>query len=234
MTIPLLSFADEREWREHIVSDILLEVGKAEKSGRKAFHISLAGGTTPEPVYRALAEDSRIGTMSARIQVHFWVGDERVVPADSPWRNGRMIAETFGPAAATRGWVRPPVVHLWPEKDPSGACQTYAEELKAAMGRQPVFDLSILGIGADGHTAGLFTLADAMNADAPLAFSTVAPSEPSERMTLSAGVLRQSRRIMVVARGAGKKPILDAVLLGKHAYPISFVLGGNSVIYFME
>ena len=86
--------------------------------------------------------------------VHLWLGDERCVPADHPESNQRMIDESLLPSL--RAAERP---HLHPvrgELEPEDAAWLYGSEIVRAMGERPVFDLVLLGLGPDGHTASLF------------------------------------------------------------------------------
>jgi len=103
--------------------------------------------------------------------------------------------------------------------------------MAAVMGASPVFDLSMLGMGADGHTAGIFS--SGAQAGELLALPTTAPLEPKMRMTMSAGLLKASRTTMVLVRGAEKLPTLEAVLKGG-AYPLNLALGARSAFYYLE
>jgi 6-phosphogluconolactonase len=152
------------------------------------------------------------------------------VPQDSDFRNGKMIAAAFEPASA---WRHPPVLHFWPEGPSDIACDLFASELVRAIGRRPVFDLSLLGIGADGHTAGLFSLDDTRKPSGLIAFPTIAPAEPSQRMTLSAETLKNSRSLLILAKGGKKGTVLDDLRNGV-VYPISLVAGKQGIFYYLE
>lgn len=231
----LWRFADEAGWTGRILSDFEAAVRAAIGRGQDAFHASLAGGNTPEPAYWAIAAAPSLASLSGQILIHFWVGDERDVPADSPLRNGRMIASVFGEGAVATAtavaWKRPPILHLWPEGGREKACALYARELIASMGDQPVFDLAILGMGADGHTAGLFSMAET-DPDL-LTIPTTALFEPTSRMTMGASLLKASRRSMIFVRGRDKLKTLEAVLDGG-AFPLDRVIGTGSVFYYLE
>jgi len=226
----VLRFESESSWTEGIVSAFLEEVLKAVSRGQASFHASLAGGSTPEPIYRALAADPTLAAASADISIHLWVGDEREVPPDSDFRNGKMIAAAFGAANA---WIQPPVLHLWPAGPSGASCDLFADELVGAMGRRPVFDLSLLGMGTDGHTAGLFSLGDTRNSAGLIAFPTLAPTEPRRRMTLSAETLRSSRSLLIPIKGGEKGSVLDA-MRESVVYPISLVAGTRGIFYYLR
>ncbi len=235
MSFALCRFEDEGAWIGGIVLDFTGAVEAAIGRRQAVFHASLAGGNTPEPAYRALAAAPSLAALSGKIRIHLWVGDEREVPADSPLRNGAMIASVFGEGAASASavasWSHYPLVHLWPEGDRNKACAAYAEEIEKTIGEQPVFDLSILGMGADGHTAGLFSMADAMAES--LAIVTDAPFHPVSRMTLSAALLKRSRHTMVFVRGREKKAMLDKVLEDDR-FPLNMATGSPATIYYLE
>ena len=236
MKFALCRFEDEGAWIGRIVLDFTGAVEAAAGRRQAVFHASLAGGNTPEPAYRALAAAPSLAVLSGKIRIHLWVGDEREVLADSPLRNGKTIASVFGEGAASSNatvatWRHPPFVHLWPEGDRKKACAAYAEEIEKTIGERPVFDLSILGMGADGHTAGLFSMVDAMAES--LAIATDAPFYPVSRMTMSAALLKRSRCAMVLVRGCEKKAMLDEVLKDDR-FPLNMAAGSPATIYYLE
>jgi 6-phosphogluconolactonase len=226
----VLRFAETGSWVDAFVATFVDGVEKAAASRRPAFHAALSGGTTPAPLYRALAASPELRTAAASVPMHFWVVDEREVPVGDPLRNGRLIEESL---AGTRSWPKPPEFHLWPEGKRGVACATYAAELEALLGPEPVFDFVVLGMGADGHTAGLFTIDQVERAAGVLTLATEAPTEPRLRMTMAPAVLRGAKTILVVLSGQGKAGMLDA-LLGGHVAPLSLVAGDAACIYYLE
>lgn len=252
MSFSIRRFADEEAWAGAILARFEEAVKETLSSRRKDFHVSLAGGSTPEPVYRVLAAAPSLTAMSADILFHLWVGDERDVEASSPLRNGRMIARIFmeGPASAATRWKRQPVLHLWPEGDRAAACAAYAREIEDILGPDPVFDLAVLGMGADGHTAGLFSLADvamsladpggfpalrtrASRTRASLTLATTAPSEPRKRVTMGASLIRNSRATIILLRGKEKTAILDAIMKGGE-FPLSAAVNPEAAFFYLE
>jgi 6-phosphogluconolactonase len=239
----LLAFSDEAAWIGAAVDAVETAVRQAVERGQERFDATLSGGTTPAPLYAALAASPAVAGLAARIALHFWVGDERDVPADSPDRNGTVIAAALAGilvgAPPQRGFAprrgAPATLHAWPEGDRATACARYAGEISAALGAEPIFDLAILGMGADGHTAGLFTMEQvaASEAHGILALSTRAPSPPRDRMTMGATLLRRSRSAMVLLRGKAKEETLRAVLAGG-SFPAAAVAGLEAVFYYLE
>jgi 6-phosphogluconolactonase len=176
-------------------------------------HFAVAGGSTPRRAYELLAQMQ--GTWS---HVHLWFGDERCVPADDPDANQRMLDESLvSKLRATDG------PHLHPvrgELPPEDAAWLYASELVRTMGEQPVFDLVLLGLGEDGHTASLFPGHPAARAEhAPVIPIRDAPKPPPERITLTMPVLRRARFTLLLATGAGKRDALARVQAGDEEVP---------------
>jgi 6-phosphogluconolactonase len=226
----VLRFTETGSWVDAFASAFIDCAEKAADSRRPAFHAALSGGTTPAPLYRALAASLELRAAAASIPMHFWVVDEREVPAGDSLRNGRLVEESL---AGTRAWPHPPRFHLWPEGKRGAACAAYAAELEAFLGPEPAFDVAVLGMGADGHTAGLFTVGQVEGAVGELALATEAPAEPRLRMTLAPTVLRRSKAILVALSGPGKAGMLDA-LLGGLVTPLSLVAGDVARFYYLE
>lgn len=169
-------------------------------AARGEFHIVLAGGSTPERVYRALAREAMDWS-----HWRIWFGDERCLPADHPERNSVM---------AERAWLAPAkvpahVIHLIPaERGALTAARAYTEALAGVDD----FDLVLLGLGEDGHTASLFPGQDwGETRDAPAALPVFsAPKPPPERVSLSAWRLSCARQVHFWALGAGKREAVAA------------------------
>lgn len=177
-----------------------------ERRGR--FVVSLAGGSTPLPVYRAL---------SGRRDLPWdrcWVawGDERFVPHDDGRSNYRAAREAFldtVPVPATQ-------VLPWPYRaglSPEDAAASYAATLAAAFGDPPEFDLTLLGLGDDAHTASLFPGTGAATRTG-IAIAVRPPDQPEPRLSLTAAALSRSRTVAFLVRGEDKRPALEATLAG--------------------
>jgi 6-phosphogluconolactonase len=222
----LLRFADEEAWTAAIVADFL-EALAAEDSG-KPFDLCLAGGSTPRPVYEALA------ALELRKRIRLWPGDERLVPAADKARNGLMIAEAF---SACR-WVPRPELRLWPEgSDGDAVAAAYAAELPRELprgpGGAPRFALCLIGMGADGHVAGIFPGKSAIHSANALALPTVAPAPPRERVSLSMATLIASERLWLLARGREKLALVEGLDSGaRAALPVGSVLGAPGAVVF--
>lgn len=169
-------------------------------NSRGRFYLVLAGGETPVNVYRLLRNAAT--DWSAW---HVYFGDERCLPADDAKRNSSL---------ALKAWLKHvPIparqVHPIPaELGPNQAIKAYSETLR----RIGEFDLVLLGLGEDGHTAGLFPgheWGSAVNAPDVIAILT-APKAPPQRITLTAARLSRSRQVLFLVSGERKRQAVAA------------------------
>ncbi|MDX2097297.1 MAG: 6-phosphogluconolactonase [Leptolyngbyaceae cyanobacterium bins.59] len=176
--------------------------------------IALAGGSTPKPLYEALATHSLPWE-----KIHVFWGDERYVPADHPDSNQGM---------ARLAWldrVEFPAANLHPilttASDPEEAARQHEVEVRTFFQNQgnaiPVFDVILLGIGDDGHTASLFPKTQALqvelNATAPqeTRLITVGNKDGQPRITFTAPLINQARCVIFIVAGASKQSALSHI-----------------------
>ncbi len=183
-----------------------------------AFHIVLAGGSTPRGIYEKLKY-----LESPWSAWHIYFGDERCLAVGDPERNSTMAYNVW----LSQVPVPPQQVHVIPgELGPAAGAQCYAEVLATV----PMFDLSLLGLGEDGHTASLFpgkAWGSDLSAPAVLAIEG-APKRPPQRISLSARRLSLSREVLVCVAGASKKQALTSWRAGK-VLPISAIIPENGL-----
>jgi 6-phosphogluconolactonase len=228
MNARLFLYSNENEWILAQVNALKAAIEQALEKGRTNFHACLSGGKTPEPVYKALAADASLAAFARRLELHFWVGDERDLPPGHEDRNETMLRRSL---AGILGLAH---FHAWPSGGGESASRGYGGEILALLGTKPVFDFTYLGMGADGHTAGIFTLSDARASSGPFAHPSESPSYPKERMTLAAWVLRNSAVISVGLRGRDKKEALEAALAGSRLSPIGLIAGEKGSFHFLD
>jgi 6-phosphogluconolactonase len=191
-------FSKEGEWVSWTKQDFQRALSGHEPG--RPFHVLLSGGSTPEPVYRGIASMNFDGR-----KIHLWVGDERFLPPGDRGRNETMIKRAFGINDDHGGSLSPFVFHGWScEDSPERSAEKYSDELTAALGPEPSFDLVYLGIGIDGHTAGLFPGGPKAGLPPGLAAATTAPEEPRKRTTVSYDVLARARKVRFLVRGREK------------------------------
>lgn len=178
-----------------------------ESAGRCS--LVLSGGTTPRGLYRELASRFRDAVPWADVHV-FW-SDERCVPHGDVRSNYRMARETLLDHVPCPSGN----VHVMPDctADPARAAREYETMLKEYFAdAAPAFDLTILGLGADGHTASLFPEAAALRERTRWVLPVVAEAEPPSRLTLTLPVLTASTRIWFVVSGSNKADAVHRVL----------------------
>jgi len=201
----------------------------ADDRGRFAW--ALAGGSTPRTVYELLASDFYRASMPWNA-IHFFWGDERHVPPDDPDSNYRMAREAMldrVPAPAEN-------VHRIPAEEPDAerAAAEYESVLRVsfslAPGEWPRFDLVLLGLGKDGHTASLFPGGGAVGERERLVVAPWVEVQRTFRITLTPPVLNHARRAMFLVSGEEKAEALHAVLEGAREperYPAQIVEGNR-------
>jgi 6-phosphogluconolactonase len=197
-------FSSEADWIAAALGEFRAAAAAALSEGKDSLSLCLAGGRSPEVVYRAMASESLSG-----LRVDLWLGDERAVPLGGEASNFGMIERSFSACA----WEKPPRLHPWLLPPESGlsdpvlldrAAREYAAALESALGPRPSFDLALLGLGADGHTMSLFPGSPALEAGEALAVAARAPVAPFDRLTLTLAALVGARRIAFLARGNDK------------------------------
>ena len=168
----------------------------------------LSGGLTPRTLYQLLGTRFKNDVPWARVHV-FW-GDERYVPHDHSSSNYRMAKETLLDAID----IAPSQVHPMPThfSDPQEAARNYEATLaRYFAGALAVFDVVLLGIGEDGHTASVFANSPAITAKDPV-LAVMAPVEPRSRLTLTLPTIASASRIAVLVAGAAKSGALAGAL----------------------
>jgi 6-phosphogluconolactonase len=188
---------DEGAFRRQAV-DIVLATAEVSIRERGQFHLVLAGGGTPRPIYKELRS-----AHTEWAAWHLYFGDERCVPENDPERNSRLAIDAWlshVPIPATQ-------IHLIPgELGARKAAASYAALLRG-LGN---FDLVLLGLGEDGHTASLFPGNDwgvsEESADVLPVFD--APKPPPERVTLSAARLSRAGTVLFLVSGESKRKAL--------------------------
>ena len=189
----------------------------AANGGRVA--ICLAGGSSPKQLYQLLATDAYRGRIPWD-RVHWFVGDERFVPAGDPLNNMAMARSVFLDRCAPAANIHPIPTD---GADPHEAARRYERELKSFYGAQaldparPLFDVVLLGVGPDGHTASLFPGYPALEETERWVIgvpkANVEPFIP--RVTLTLPALGSCREMLFEASGAAKRQILTRVFGGE-------------------
>ena len=188
---------------------------------RGSFTVALAGGSTPKATYEILARDYADGLDWSRVHVFF--GDERTVPPDHEDSNYLMAQRTL--------LSRVPVgsIHrMRGELPPAEAAAAYEQELQEFFGPDsvPAFDLILLGIGEDGHTASLFPETSALDVTDRWVVANPVLKLETTRLTLTIPVINAAKAVTFLVAGEGKTEALKQILEGDadpRAYPAKFI-----------
>ena len=188
-----------------------------------SFSLALSGGNTPRTLYRLLSSQFR--HLIPWTKVHVFWGDERYVPLDDPHSNYHMARETLLDAVpCPTGNVHPMPTEL---PDPDAAARDYEKMLKSYFSKDwPRFDLVLLGLGDEGHTASLFSGSPALEEKKRWVVAVKAPAEPPLRLTLTLPALNHAANVYFLVTGSNKAQALHHILTGPPdpgTYPASGV-----------
>lgn len=181
--------------------------------------ICLTGGSSPKRLYQLLGSDAWRDRIPWE-RVHWFIGDERFVPESDPLNNMAVARATFLDRNATAGHIHPIPTTA---ENPDQSAEAYARELQAFYGAasldpaRPLFDMVLMGVGPDGHTASLFPGYPAVDETTRWVVgvpkANVAPFVPRVSLTLS--VLASCREMLFEIAGQDKRPILTRLLNGE-------------------
>lgn len=186
--------------------------------------IALSGGLTPRSLYSLLAQPPYAARLAWR-QIYFFWGDERCVPPDHADSNYRMARESL------LAHVPIPSSNIFRVATEAGApdavARSYEATLRSFFGSLaaavPEFDLILLGMGSDGHTASIFPGSPALAETRRLIVPAYAEHLDSHRVTFTLPLINQGRCVMFLVAGADKAAALSAVLTGDLSYPAARV-----------
>ncbi|MBM4004390.1 MAG: 6-phosphogluconolactonase [Planctomycetes bacterium] len=211
---PRLFFAADAEELAKRAASRVVEIAQRAIAARSRFVLALAGGSTPELLYRMLVERYRDVLDWRRVEVFF--GDERLVALDDPRSNFAMAQRTLlRHVAIPESRVHAVPVTLPPEQ----AAAQYEQSMLATVppvvaGGPPAFDLILLGIGSDGHVASLFPGAptlDAVRQYVAAAAPGVLPP-PVDRITVTLPVVNAAGAVIVLVAGESKSEVVARAL----------------------
>src|SRR5271170_1305407 len=201
----------------HHVAEWMTQVALA---AHGPFRVSLYGGSTPKALYGLLASDDFRGRFPWPRVSWYW-GDERFVPYDHPESNFRMPRE----AMLAHAPVPPENIHPVPtDGTPDEAALRYEQTLQAAYGAtnldpaRPLFDITLLGLGPDGHTASLLP-GEPVLEERKRWVAAVSHGRPEARITMTYPVIESSRHVAFLVAGMEKAAILGAIRAGGSAVP---------------
>ncbi|TXK17590.1 6-phosphogluconolactonase [Homoserinibacter sp. GY 40078] len=202
-------------------------------------HVVLTGGSMGENVLTAVREDKDVDKVDWS-RITFWWGDERYLPSGDPERNETQSRRALLDALE----LSPGQVKAFPAVGEHAtieeAAASYAADLAAAApegARTPVFDLTFLGVGPDGHVASLFPDHDAVrDTESVVLPETDSPKPPPERLTLTLPVINASERVWLVMAGPDKAGALGLALADANPndVPVAGVQGRKRTVFFVD
>jgi len=206
---------DEKPALEDFLLKKWQEISENSIKDKNSFIAALSGGNTPRGFYKKLAECKDSCDWS---KTHIFIVDERFVPVDDRESNFRMIGETLIDR------VPLPPGHVHPIKtdkpDPQAAADEYEKELRdffAVSGNGlPVFDLIMLGMGEDGHTASLFPETGAPEEENRLVCAVYPPSKKNSRVSLTFPVINAAKNVFFMIAGKSKAETVRDVVEGRN------------------
>jgi 6-phosphogluconolactonase len=209
-------------------AQLFLDAAVKATAARGVARVAISGGTTPKTMFALLADPA--GPFLKRVPWNllelYWV-DERCVPPDNSESNYRMTNE----AMLSKVPLPAANVHrMEGELDPEVAAARYESMIRNTFklegAETPTFDLVLLGMGDDGHTASLFPHTAALNEMSHIAVPNHVPQKDAWRITLTWPVINQGREVAFLIEGAGKAQVLHEVFLGPYqpdTYPSQII-----------
>ena len=228
----ILVHENKADLAEAAARDFVKKARKAiEENG--SFAVALAGGSTPEATYKILASEYGESTDLDWSRVHVFFGDERTVPPDHEDSNYRMARETLLDHVSVGS-----VHRMRGELPPEEEAVSYEEELRGFFGEgTPRFDLVMLGIGGDGHTASLFPETAALEVTNRLAVTNPVPKLETTRITLTIPVINAARTVTFLVAGEDKAEALQEILEGSadsKVYPAKLVRPDGDLTWMVD
>jgi 6-phosphogluconolactonase len=235
MTAKVTIFANDDELAAHAAEFIVGVIGDAIRARGRAM-LALCGGRTPRKTYALLAQPG-VREQIDWARTYIFIGDERFVPRHDPAGNFAMLQRLLlAPVSAPQANTFAVPTQL---ATAGAAADAYAGTIRAAFGGTadaPRFDLMLLGLGEDGHTAALFPRAASLSVTDRLVVAGPAGVLPPhvDRITMTFPVINNARQVLFLVSGADKAAILHDVLAGqprRAECPASFVAPASGKLY---
>ncbi len=229
-----IRIAPSRTVLESDVVGLIADVMRAAIAEHGVCVLALAGGSTPEPVYAALGRTVDLRDLWQK--THIALTDERMVPPDHAESNFGMLKRTLLGSAV----IPPEQVHrIKGELNPDQSADEYERDLrKLRSGRRRMFDLVLLGLGEDGHTASLFPGTDGLNERERLACPVFVPRLNAWRTTLTLPALNSTGQAVFMVSGVNKASVVNRVLRASKAtmdLPATLIRpAGGDVVWMLD
>lgn len=226
-------FADKAAVTQYL-AEWLLHLATTKTNG--PFVLALSGGSTPQALYSLMAQEP-YASRFPWARMHFFLGDDRFLPYDHKDSNAGMLQRLL----FSHVQVPEANIHFMPTTGtPEDAAHAYEALLKQFYGAdqfeadRPLFDVNLLGLGADGHTASLFPGQPVLQENSAWVAPCVPPAAPYTRITLTYPAIHASRHVVFLVEGAGKKETLAKVRAQDPACPASAITAMGDVRWLID
>lgn len=208
------------------------ELKKQVDSTDNKINLALSGGNTPKYIFKFLVE--HFAKKISWDKINFFWGDERCVPPTDDDSNYKMAYENLLSKISVPGKN---IFRIKGEEVPEGEAKRYSEVINKTLPQQnhlPVFDLIMLGIGEDGHTASIFPDQLHLLYESKICSVAVHPATTQKRITLTGKVINNARNIVFIVTGKNKSKIVDSILtynIESKNYPATYIkpVAGNLI-----
>ena len=224
MSSVTLRIADDLTQLSQTAAEKFVRAARLAVEARGRCAVALSGGATPRLLYSLLAQPPYGDALPWERLAFFW-GDERCVPPDHPESNYRMAWESMLSRVPVprENVFRVPTELATPEAIADSYETTLRSFFRTADGHIPRFDIVLLGMGPDGHTASLFPGNPTLEERELLVAPTFAEHLGAYRITVTLPLINQARSALFLVAGADKRAVLAAVLKGDQSYPAARV-----------
>jgi 6-phosphogluconolactonase len=182
----------------------------ARKNENNSVHIALSGGSTPKAIFKYLTEN--YGTKLNFTNLHFWWGDDRCVPPNHDDSNFKWANELW---LSPTGFSNTQIHRVKGENNPQDEAKRYSEEIKKYVPTEsewPVFDLIVLGLGEDGHTASIFPNQMGLLESNHICEIATHPQSGQKRVTFTGHLINNAQNIIFLATGISKADKVKQVI----------------------
>lgn len=224
---------DNQTAASHAAADLFVQTAGLAIEEKGWFSVALTGGSSPVRLYDLLAKEPYVSQVSWEKIYVFW-GDERWVPLHDPMSNAGMAYERLlAHVAIPKEQVYP----MWQEhKNPEAFAADYEEQLTATLGTKGDFDLVLLGMGEDGHTASLFPHTAVLEEQEKWVAAYYLEPQKMYRMTLTAPLINRAKKLVFLVFGENKAFALNQVLEGEEnfrQYPAQLINPVEGEVYWL-
>lgn len=216
---PDVQVVDDAATLARIAADAFVRYVQEPLVTRGVAHVALAGGTTPRRTYELLAGPPHTTRLDYSL-VRFYFGDERCVGPDDPASNFRLANDAL---LAPAGIDPANVFRIEGELGAGPAADRYDALLREQLGQDAAFDLVLLGLGEDGHTASLFPGGGEVEASGRLAVASHSPAGVPGRVTLTLEAINRARQVVFIVSGPSKADAVARILGGDESLPAARV-----------